>query len=459
MARSRRSVESALGDGFAGLSASGRIAVAYSGGLDSTVLLHAAVAGLGASRVLALHVHHGLQPAADGWVAHTRAQALGLGAAYRSLRVDGSPRPGDSVEHWARTRRYRLLLQAARDAAVAALLTAHHADDQLETLLLALARGCGLDGLTGLAGDEPRGGVRLLRPLLGIERSELAAYAREAGLAWVEDPTNADLARPRNAVRALAVPGLRAALPGLAGGVRQSLALLAEARATVDAVAAADVAAAAERLVPRALSRAVLAALPGPRQSAALRAWLVAQGAPAPGRSTVEQMRAQLVLGRCAHGEVRHAGWIVRRHRDRLTAAADADWPAPAPRSTVRWRGEASLRAAGDLSVDVIDEPGGIDPVWLRAQPLEVGPARSAGRLRLRADGPARTLKNLWQEAGVPPWWRGALPAVTVGGRLLAAAPFGMDRGADWPRAAAGVALVPRYNARFFRAAPFEPWP
>ncbi len=217
-------------------------AVGFSGGLDSTVLLHALVRVAGASRVLALHVDHGLQTASGAWAAHCEAVCARLGVRCLVLRAEGAPARGDSVERWARTERYRLLRAAAREARAAALLTAHHADDQLETVLLALARGSGLDGLTGIAARDVRHGVVLLRPLLALDRAALEADARARGLEWVEDPSNADPAFARNALRARAMPALRAALPGLAAQLPDALALLAQARGTLDALAQADLA-------------------------------------------------------------------------------------------------------------------------------------------------------------------------------------------------------------------------
>jgi tRNA(Ile)-lysidine synthase len=417
MARSRKSVDEALGaalaapdpaDPSAAADSDRPWAVAWSGGLDSTVLLHAAVRLAGPSRVLALHVHHGLQPAADDWVGHCAARAARLGVAFRALRAEGAPRRGDSVERWAREARYRLLLDAAREARAAALLTAHHADDQLETLLLALARGSGLDGLTGIAPRDRREGVALLRPLLGLERTALAADARARGLDWVEDPSNADPAALR------------------------------QARAAIDEIAARDLAAA--RDAAGGLDRRPLAALSGPRRAAALRAWIAGLGAAPPSRARLAQIGAQLLDGRAARGEVVHAGWRLARYRDALLAGP-AHEPAATAR-TLRWRGEARIALGRDGELRFEPVATGLAPDWLAAQSLRIGPAGSAERLRPRAGQPRRTLKNLRQEAGVPPWRREAYPAVWAGSRLLLAAPFGLDRSDDWPSASPGIEIA-----------------
>jgi tRNA(Ile)-lysidine synthase len=446
MARSRTSVDEALGaalaapdpaDPCAAADPARPWAVAFSGGLDSTVLLHATVRLAGPRRVLALHVHHGLQSAADAWADHCAASAARLGVAFVALRAHGAPRRGDSVECWAREARYRLLLGAAREARAVALLTAHHADDQLETLLLALARGCGLDGLTGIAERDRRDGVTVLRPLLALERDTLLAEASARAVEWVEDPSNADPAYARSALRLRAMPVLRASLPGIVRRTHDALDALRQARAALEEIAACDLEAA--RGPAGALKRPVLAALSGPRRAAALRAWIARLGAPPPSRARLAQIEAQLLDGRSARGEVVHAGLRLGRYRDAILAG-----PAIVPPVTecrVRWSGEAQIALGRDGVLRFTAVQTGLSPGWLAAQTLRVGAAGSAERLRPRAGQPSRTLKNLRQESGVPPWRREAYPAVWAGSRLLLAAPFGRDRGDDWPTASPGIEL------------------
>jgi tRNA(Ile)-lysidine synthase len=473
MARSRKSVDDALGAAFAAPDAAGRdvrpdatrpVAVAFSGGLDSTVLLHAAVRRLGPANVCALHVHHGLQPAADDWLVHCATQAAALGVAFRGLRASGAPARGDSIEQWARGERYALLLAAARDAGAVALLTAHHADDQLETVLLALSRGCGLDGLTGIAAADRRGDVLLLRPLLALERETLHADALARGLSWIEDPSNADTALARNAVRHRLLPAIRQTLPGLAGQLADTLALLAEARGTLDGLAAADLEAARvaegapalpdsispsathERLpvaarIDRGLYRPALAALDAPRQAAALRAWLVGLGARPPTRAKLAALRGQLVLGEGAHGDVGHDGWRLLRHRERLFALPEGAMPVLPSDVELSWSGEPAMPVPGGGWLRFLEAPTGLSAEWLSGRPMRLGAARSSARLRLEAGGISRSVKNLWQESGIPTWLRPAMPALSVEGRLLMAAPFGMDRDPIWPTAAPGIRL------------------
>jgi tRNA(Ile)-lysidine synthase len=446
MARSRKSVDALIGAALAAPGdgdGDGPLAVAFSGGLDSTVLLHAAACRLGASRVLALHVHHGLQPQADAWVAHCAARAAALGVPFRALQAAGAPAPGESIEGWAREVRYALLLAAAREAGACALATAHHADDQAETLLLALGRGCGLDGLTGIAPRDRREGVILLRPLLELGRDALREHARMHGLDWVEDPSNADARVPRSALRMQGLPALESVLPGWAQGVPAALQALRDARAIVDERAAQDLAAAgasgASTLA--ALDRRMLAALPGARIDAVLRAWLGVLGETAPSRAKLAELRAQLVDGDCTSAEQRHGAHRLHRYRDLLWADRGLPPAVQQGLRTLRWSGEPALPIGDTGSLCFDAAPDGLEADWLRARTLQIGPVASSARLRPDAAGPRRTIKNLRQEAGVPPSLRAAFPGVLVDGRLLWAAPFGRDRDPDWPTAAPGIAL------------------
>ncbi|MFM1987474.1 MAG: tRNA(Ile)-lysidine synthase [Pseudomonadota bacterium] len=446
MARSRKSVEALIGEALAALAEPASddrpLAVAFSGGLDSTVLLHGAVRVLGPRRVLALHVHHGLLPQADGWEAHAASRAAALGAGFRALRAAGAPARGDSVERWAREVRYALLGEAARDARACALATAHHADDQLETLLLALSRGCGLDGLTGIAPGDRRGGVVLSRPLLALDRAALHAHALAHGLDWVEDPSNADPAVARSALRHRVLPALRDTLPGVAANLADALDALRDARAIVDACAAEDLAAARGDGPVGTIDRRVVAALPRARGDAALRAWVRTLGEPPPSRAKLAALRVQLLDAAAASATLRHGGHALHRYRDRLWAEPARDG-SPAPDAVeLQWSGEATLPLPDGGRLRFEPCACGLDADWLSAQRLRVGPVASSARWRPDPARPSRTLKNLRQEAGVPPALRARMPAVTVGGRLLWAAPFGLDRDPAWPLAARGMTIA-----------------
>jgi len=189
-----RVVLDALGGVASSLPPDARIAIAYSGGLDSTVLLDAAVRVVGATRCIALHVHHGLSPNAERWLAHCVATSRTLGAAFDAERVKVRCENGESVEAAAREARYRALDAMCARHGVAALWLAHHADDQAETVLLQLLRGAGVAGLAAMAPQRADGvaAVPRVRPLLHLLRAQLERYAHARGLRWIEDESNAD---------------------------------------------------------------------------------------------------------------------------------------------------------------------------------------------------------------------------------------------------------------------------
>jgi len=190
--------------------------VAYSGGLDSAVLLHLAAQTQSCRMDLAiraLHIHHGLHADADAWTAHCQSNCLSLGIPLTVLRVDAGKRPGQSPEEVARHARYRAIESLIGPGDT--VLLAQHRDDQAETLLLQLLRGAGLDGLAAMPVRSRLGAGHLLRPLLDCSRAQLAYYANEHGLAWVEDPSNQELIFDRNFLRREVMPLLRSRWPGL----------------------------------------------------------------------------------------------------------------------------------------------------------------------------------------------------------------------------------------------------
>ncbi len=402
--------------------------IALSGGLDSTVLLHLLVR-LREQQALpplfAIHVHHGLQSAADAWPAHCQSFCDQLGVPLHIERVQvGS---GASLERAARDARYRAFEHRLQEGAL--LLTAQHRDDQAETLLFRLLRGSGVRGLAGMQASRRLGAGWLARPLLHLSRAELEAYAREQGLSWVEDPSNADTGLARNFLRREVLPLLAqhwpqtgVSLARTAAHMHEADQLLAEL-AEVDLVAARTDHAQAWLGLP-SLELAPLRQLSGMRQRNLLRHWL------AP-------------LTRMPDSE-HWAGWGNLRD-----AAADA---APL------WRLDGGEMRRSDerlwwLSGDWLELPPE-HPVW--SDPRQAPHLPGNGRVLLQGTAPSgplrlryrqggevmalagrghRDLKRLLNERAVPAFVRGRLPLLYRGDELIAVANLpGLDgpQSAEW---------------------------
>jgi tRNA(Ile)-lysidine synthase len=315
------------------------VAVACSGGRDSTALLHATVC---ASRslglqVVALHVHHGLNPQADGWLAHLQAQvaqwaAEGLPVRLMWERLDGRPGPGESIEAWARTGRHQALQRMARRAGTDLLLLAHHRRDQAETFLLQALRGAGAAGLAAMPQQQWRDGVCWARPWLDQPREAVEAYVRQHGLSHIEDSSNSDLRFARNRLRHALWPVLTQAAPGAEAALAQSAAWAQQALALQQEIAAQDLAVWAPALPPapalqpvpalqptRALRTAAWAALSPARLSNLLRAWLRLCGEQAAPASLIERLMNEVPaadVGRWPWGRLE-----VRLYRGELSVA------------------------------------------------------------------------------------------------------------------------------------------
>jgi tRNA(Ile)-lysidine synthase len=252
--------------------------IGFSGGLDSTVLLHLLAELAGRERlpaIKAIHVHHGLQEVAASWPAHCQrvCQALGVPLEVVAVQV----KFGASLEQAARDARYAAFMQQL--GADELLLTAQHQDDQAETLLFRLLRGAGVRGLAGMPVSRELGLGRLVRPLLNVSRQALEAYAGEHGLSWVEDPSNEDSRYSRNYLRNQVLPVLKCRWPQAAASMARAAAHLDEAQQLLDELAQADLAA-AEIASPftwlrlPSLALPALADLSPARQRNALRRWL-----------------------------------------------------------------------------------------------------------------------------------------------------------------------------------------
>ncbi|TFZ08711.1 tRNA lysidine(34) synthetase TilS [Ramlibacter humi] len=264
------------------------LAVAYSGGADSTFLLLAA-SWLWPGQVRALHVHHGLQSAADDFESHCVQLCEKLGVPLDVRRVQARHAPGESPEDAARVARYAALAAAAHEAGSACVLLGQHADDQAETLLLALSRGAGLPGLAAMPQRFERHGMTFLRPLLTLPGAVLRQCLVEQGAGFVEDPSNTDTRFTRNRIRHRLLPALEEAFPGFRETFARSARHAAQAQALLEEVAAQDLAAMGSEPAIAALQR-----LSEARQANLLRHWLRTVHSQAASAAQLDELLAQV---------------------------------------------------------------------------------------------------------------------------------------------------------------------
>lgn len=287
--------EQALADFSPGLP----FAVALSGGADSTALL-VACARRWPGQVRAAHIHHGLQAAADGFEAHCRALCLALGVPLAVRRVQAGHAPGQSPEDAARQARYAALAEAVHSEwpEVRDVALAQHADDQVETLLIALSRGAGLPGLASMPVHWQRQGLNWHRPCLAVPGAALREWLHTQGQNWVDDPSNDDEKFTRNRIRARVLPALAEALPAFRETFARSAAHAAQAQEVLNEVAAQDL---AQVGVPPRIQ--ALQQLSRARQALVLRHWLRQHHATTPSTAQLNELLDQV------------AACITRGHR------------------------------------------------------------------------------------------------------------------------------------------------
>ncbi len=389
--------------------------VAFSGGLDSTVLL-ALAARLGREQgraVRAVHIAHGLQAAAEPWPAHCARVAESLGVACETISIQVALGPRVSLEAAAREARYQALAEAMQPCEI--LLTGHHLDDQAETLLLALKRGAGVAGLAAMPMRKPFGPGQQWRPLLTCSRQQLEDFAREQGVSWVDDPSNADDDFDRNFLRNRILPPLLEQWPSFNRTLARSAELCAEQMELAQELAEQDL---PGLLNPAgALSVNGLQTLSRARRHNVLRHWLQQHGIHC-SRSQLQAVWQELALARAdAEPEVRLGRRSIRRYQGFLYL----------PTEEATSRPLASLRAeewlhcgVGQLRLSPVSQ--GADLVaGLNPEQLQIAFQIPGLRARPAGRSGSRPLKKLWQEYGIPPWQRPQIPLLMLGTELVAA--------------------------------------
>lgn len=421
-----------------------RLCVALSGGVDSVVLLHAAcklAAHHGSLGLRAIHVDHGLQPASTRWAARCRELCDRLAVPVEVVALQLAPAKGESVEAAARSARYAAL--AVRLAPDECLLTAHHADDQVETVLLQLFRGAGVAGLSAMPESAPLGAGLHLRPLLQVGRDALLSCATTLGFDWSEDPMNADSRFARAYLRHEVLPVIQARWPAVSHTIGRSARHFAAAQRLLETLADADGAPLVDE--HGCLGIAGLMALPRERRLNVLRWWIAGQKLGIPSTARLESILRDVVPARDdAQPIVTWRAGEVRRYRGKLYAMRPLG-----PLPPGEWRQEIRLG-------DVIELPCGLGRVSLEvtsgeglaistlSTPLVLTFRTGGERLRPAGRQDRRRLRHLLQEHAVPPWLRGRLPLLWAGDRLVAV--VGRWNSADAPACDKAPAVQVRWQ-------------
>jgi tRNA(Ile)-lysidine synthase len=403
-----------------------RITVAFSGGLDSTVLLTALCRLALPARVRAAHVDHGLHVRSADWSAHCAQVAAALGAEFIEARVAVDRDSGDGLESAAREARYAALKGLLTPGEW--LLTAHHADDQLETLLLRLLRGTGVRGLRGIVAFGRCGAGWLGRPLLGFTRAQVRAEASARQLQWLEDPSNAEQRHDRNYLRLNVIPALRSRWPAAAQHAERLAEQASDAEQLLEARAVEDARSLAE---PWHVPRAVLAALEPARQRNLLRYLLRVLGLEAPSARKIEELRAALLESHAeSHAHVGWPGGEGRIYRGALHLMTPLPPPSAARVSGLVAVGAPWSGAEGRVELVAASDGRGLPQSWL-AHGLALR-FRSGGE-RFKPQGRAHhhSLKDLYQESGVVPWMRDRVPLLYRGEELAAIGDLWVSADAD----------------------------
>lgn len=394
------------------------LSIAYSGGLDSSVLLHvmAELRPQFSANVAAIHVNHGLSKNANVWQQHCEQICARLNIPFQAFQVNAHPKTGESPEAAARKARYQVFEKFVRENEL--LLTAHHQDDQAETLLLQLLRGAGVKGLAAMPTYKPFSNGHLLRPLLAITRKELVAYAQQHQLQWLDDESNADSRFNRNYLRHRLLPILQERWPMAGKVIARTAQHCAEAAELMTELAVNDREWVKGNL-PNALSISKLQTLSLARQRNLIRYWLASLHLSIPNAKHMEQvLRTVLNCAKDAVPKVTWAATEIRRYRDNLYALSTVTANTITELSWIGCQPLTLPHHLGRLTCE-FKLGQGIKKGWLE-QPLMIRFRKGGERCQPQGRSGSHPLKKCWQEWGVPPWQRDKVPLLYAGENLLA---------------------------------------
>ncbi len=398
--------------------------VAFSGGLDSHVLLHAlaALASDYPFTLKAIHIDHRLQTQSPDWANHCQqvCDDLSVPLIIRTLNID--QKKGESLEALARDARYAALAECL--PADGLCMTAQHRNDQSETLLLQLLRGAGVHGLAAMPASKSFSTGRLLRPLLVFSRGDLQDYACRNNLVWVEDPSNRNNRFDRNYLRNEVLPALRQRWPGMDKSLSRSARHAASAATMLDDSARSDLLdcnVASNHFFPpciACLNADLLAGMSPSHCANALRDWVRMNGLPVPGDERIQTL-IQLLAESSAKGSVNWSGgvirldnnilWLCDKPDDVQAVEGFLDWILPAPLQFQNFQLQAT-KVMGE----------GLAESLLKNSALRVGFRQGGEQCRMPGDHGSKPLKTLFQDLSIPSWMRYSVPLVFLNDELLA---------------------------------------
>ena len=395
------------------------LSVAFSGGVDSTVLLEVLRrlrSELALPAIRALHVDHGLEACSAQWSSQCRQFCDALGVEFQSLSVDAHAALGQSPEEAARVARYHALREVMHADEV--LCVAHHADDQAETSLLQMLRGAGVLGGGGMRMERDFSPGRLVRPMLNVRRHDIETTAQSWGLSWIEDPANQRACHPRNRLRAEVLPLLEDIAPGTVAALTRAAELQREAADAVDELANLDWRQCAGP-ESGSLSRASLSALPSGRRRAVLRLWLREHVRMPPRRRLMEIERQVCKANHDGTPRIEVGPARIELHGDAVLLFACAP-PSTGPEGAHEWypgHDDDLQLPHGRLSAQQCVGEG-----LLRDAPVTVHMRHGGERCRPLGRARSQTLKRLLQAYRIPVWRRHGLPLLYRGSELAAVA-------------------------------------
>lgn len=385
-----------------------KVLVAYSGGLDSHVLLHL-ISQIPEFTVRAIHIHHGLQAIADSWVSHCQNICDGLNITFETKYLHLKPKIGESIEALARQGRYQALKASLKDNEI--LVTAQHQNDQSETLLLQLFRGAGVQGLASMSAVSNFGKGQHIRPLLKISRNDLEAYAKTYQLEYIEDPSNQDTSFDRNFLRKKIFPQLRKRWLGLDKALNRSAAIQAETISILDEVAVEDFTGICSSQ-ENTLKIEPLTLLSYPRQKLLLRYWIAKSGFKYPSEKKLQHIFSNIIQAqKDAQPLIEWEGVQIRRYKNKLYIMLPLSEHEPA--QVFSWDTNEPLYIP---SLELCLKP---DILHERNQTVTVR-FRQGGEL-MQGPKPNKkiSLKDFLSEAGIPPWERSRLPLIYHEDKLI----------------------------------------